>query len=115
MSGSNANNVTQILIDGCYLIGEFRAGYAGTRAWVDKVDGMSKSTLEAYILVEMVGMKGAQSARLYINPPSAVTDPAQVSIPWKKGGRYVFPIRGLKIEKGAVSGSLDDRREVIPL
>jgi len=111
-SGDKVN--PQALADGCYLIGEFRAGYAGTRAFVDKEDGKCKSRIDAHILVEMISEKGAQSAKLYLNPPAHVTDPKDVQIPWQKGKRYVFPIRGLKSEKGAISGGLDDRREVIP-
>jgi hypothetical protein len=63
----------------------------------------------------MIGAKGGQAARLYINPPLNVSDPTQVPIPWKRGHRYVFPIRGLKVDRGSMTGSIDERREVIPL
>lgn len=115
MSNPPISETLSKLGDGCVLIGEYRAGYAGMKEWVDKEDGKRKSRIDSHILVEMVTETGAQSAKLYLNPPSTVTDPAQIKFPWKKGQRYAFPIRGLKSEKGAISGSLDDRREVLPI
>lgn len=103
------------LSDGSYLIGEYRAGYAGMREWVDKETGTKKTTIEAHILVEMIGARGGQGVRLYVNPPIGVTDPGKVPMPWKKGQRYVFPIRSLKAERGSIMGSLDEHREVIAL
>ena len=101
--------------DGSFVVGEFRAGYAGIREWVDREKGEKQSSLSAHILIELNTPTGAQALKLYINPPAGVTDPKLVPLPWDKGNRYIFPIRGLKAAGGALTGSLDDRREVIPL
>lgn len=111
----SASDALKTIPDGPFVVGEYRAGYAGIREWVDREKGEKQSSLSAHILIEMSTATGVQALKLYVNPPPGVTDPKQVSMPWKKGQRYMFPIRNLKSAGGALTGSLDDHREVIAL
>lgn len=111
----SASEAIKTMPDGPFVVGEYRAGYAGMREWVDKEKGDKHTSLAAHILIEMQTATGPQAVKLYVNPPPGVTDPSGISMPWKKGQRYMFPIRGWKTVGGATTGSLDQHREVLPL
>lgn len=112
----NEKKLLEAILDGqLYLVGEYRAGIATKREFVDKVDGKSKGKVSVRHLIELAGTTGIDSVMLFQGVPETVTDPASIKLEWVKGKRYAFPIVTLGREKGKVSGLLDTNREVIPL
>ncbi len=112
----NEKQLLDAILDGqLYLVGEYRAGIATKREFVDKVDGKAKGKVSVRHLIEMTGAAGIDSVMLFQGVPESVTDPASIKLEWVKGKRYAFPLVSIGREKGKTSGLLDTNRGVIPL
>jgi hypothetical protein len=105
----------EILNAGPCLIGEYRGTKVERIDFVDKKDGKAKGFIKATHLVE-VGLGGAVSAvRVDEKIPENITDPAQVKVPYKRGGFYLFRLASLTNDKGNLEGRLVAGSAVVEL
>lgn len=105
----------EILNAGPCLIGEYRGSKIERVDYVDKKDGKAKGFVKVTHLVE-VGLGGAVTAvRVDEKVPETITDPAQVKVPYKRGGTYLLRLSSLSSDKGNLEGRLFAGSAVVEL
>jgi len=96
----------EILSAGPLFIGEYRGSLVELIQWVDKTDGKAKDFVKAVHLFEVVIAGAVQPIRVEERVPPAITDPAAVKVPYKRGHSYLVSLNQLRNERGNLDARL---------